>query len=220
FTNAFNSLLRTEGAILLMPGRSAEMENLRFLLHRALEQLNPVLQAVGSNGIRAEYALDGSLSGNRLRGRADLLLYDRNNQPSVVDMKWGRAEERRKNLQQGLHIQLLAYASMVHEKTGQWPSLAYFIVKNARLLVAPSAATLPGEVVRHEDDESPGSLWQRVINSFDWRMAQLQAGFFSVADTGDTGNPMLIPPVEGLPLAPGDNPYNPYRFLEGWEGNE
>ena len=217
FDSAFDQLVRREGAVLLMPGRSAELENFRFLLRNALQRLSPVLLEQGRNGIHAEHALEGSVNGHRMRGRADLLLFDRDNEPSVIDMKWGRAEDRRRSMQAGLHIQLLAYAAMVHELTGKWPTLAYFIVKTARMLAAPAEARLPAETVRREEDEPSALLWQRLLKSFDWRMQQLRRGVLAVGDAPEGDESIPHPPADGLPpVAPGRR-HDPYLHLDGWE---
>jgi hypothetical protein len=220
FMKSFSELVQKEGAVLLMPGGSAELESLRFRLMYALRRLYPVLQEHGTNGILAEQRMEGTLNGYKMRGRADLLLFNSNDDPLVIDMKWGRSEDRRKNLERGMHIQLLAYAAMVHERTGRWPSLAYYIIKSGRLLATGERGSIPGEPVRQKNEESSGMLWQRLTKSFDWRLDQVRQGILSVGGANDPGDPLLIPPDDGLPLIPSDDQHNPYRFLEGWEGTQ
>ncbi len=217
FKTAFTELVQKEGAVLLMPGKSAELETLRYRLRLAIGRLLPVLQKYGAGVMHAEYGLEGSLNGLRMLGRADLVLFDRNNAPSVIDMKWGRGEERRKSLLQGMHIQLLAYAAMVQEETGRWPSLVYYILKNGRFLATGEGCFTSGELVRKQKDEQSEALWQRVTRSFVWRMDQMREGTLFVGGESDTDDPMPMPPDEGLTLTRKDDPYNPYRFLEGWE---
>ncbi len=201
-----------------MPGGSAELENFRFLLGNALQLLTPVLREQGQNGILAEHALEGSVNGHRMRGRADLLLFDLEDKPSVVDIKWGRAEDRRRSMQDGLHVQLLAYAAMVRELTGTWPTLAYFIVKTARLLTAQAEALLPGETVRKLEDEPSALLWRRLLKSFDWRMEQLRRGVLAVCDVAEGGEaPPPHPPPDGMPPIAPEKRHDPYLHLDGWE---
>ncbi len=217
FETAFDELVRKEGAILLMPGKSAELENFRFRLRRAVERLVPVLREYGSGGVKAEHRLEGSLNGFPMQGRADLLLFGRDNALSVIDMKWGRLNDRRRSMQQGMHIQLLAYAAMVNETYECWPLLAYFIVKNTRLLASGGERSLSGEVTRKPDDEPSDVLWRRVTRSFEWRMEQLQQGILAVESAVEDDDPRLLPPADGLRLTPRDDRYDPCRFLEGWE---
>lgn len=217
FMQSFSELVQKEGAVLLMPGRSAELETLRFRLFQALDRLYPVLQEYGTQDIHAEQRLEGSLNGNRMRGRADLLLFNGKGASLIIDMKWGRGEDRRKSLEQGMHIQLLAYGAMVKERAENWPSLAYYIIKSSRLFATGERGVVPGELVRQKDGESSGMLWQRVTRSFDWRMDQVRQGILFVGGESEPLDPLLMPPDNGLPLVSKDDSYNPYRFLEGWE---
>ncbi len=217
FINAFAELVQKEGAVLLVPGSSAELETLRFRLLYALRRLHPVLLEYGNNGIHAEHRLEGELNGYKMRGRADLLLFKSKDEPVVIDMKWGRSEDRRKSLERGMHVQLLAYAAMVQQRTGHWPLLGFYIMKNAQLFVAGERNPISGEPVRQKNRESSEMLWQRVTKSFDWRLDQVREGILFVGGTSEFPDPLLVPPDDGLPLVPKGDSYNPYRFLEGWE---
>jgi len=217
FDAVFDELIKTEGAILMMPGRGAELENLRQRLRLAVSRLFPVLREQGSSKMHAEHRLDGSFACGRMRGRADLLLFSRGGDASVIDMKWGGAEIRRKSLERGTHVQLLAYAAMVEQKTGQWPVLAYYIMKNARLFATKDGFFVFGEAARGEEDEPSEAIWQRVLDSFSWRMDQISQGILVLAGAKPGEDNGLAPPPALATLAAIDVPYNPYGFLEGWE---
>ena len=219
FDPFFYKLVQTEGAVLLMPGRGTELENMRLRIRLAVDRLLTLLKEQGSGSIHAEQPLQGSLPGYVMKGRADLLLVDRNGEPSVIDLKWGSADRYMKSLRQGTHIQLLAYAAMVVENGEKcWPALAYYIMKNSRILASRNVFFAFGEALRTEDDEPSEALWLRVLESFSWRMDQIEQGIVSVGGAEKEDNlPDLSPPSSGIAPSAVDDPYNPYRFLEGWE---
>ncbi|MBL6956726.1 MAG: PD-(D/E)XK nuclease family protein [Chlorobium phaeobacteroides] len=215
FDAVFDELIQSEGAVLMMPGRGAELENLRQRLRFAVSRLLPVLREQGSSTMYAEHRLEGSFAGGRMRGRADLLLFSRGGEASVIDMKWGGGELRRKSLERGTHVQLLAYAAMVEQKTGLWPVLAYYIMKDSRLFATKEGVFSFGEAVRGEGEASSQAIWRRVLESFSWRMDQIKEGILALAGSDEASECAPPPGLEALAAI--DVPYNPYRFLEGWE---
>ncbi len=218
FDAAFEKLVRTEGAVLLMPGKGAELENLRRRLRQAVLRLLPVLHEQGGGSIYSERTLEGSFHDLGMKGRADLLLFDREGEPSIIDMKWGGDRLHRSTMRQGTHVQLLAYAAMVRQETGRWPAVAYYVISTAGLLADRNRFFAFGEAVRKKEDESSEVLWQRVLTSFAWRKSQVEKGILPVTSRAseDAGAEFAFPP-DGLDLSAAGDPWNPYCFLEGWE---
>ncbi len=216
FDGSFATLVEHEGAVLLMAGRSGDLEAVRLRIRHALHHLLPVLETQGSGSIYAEQRLEGPFPGGTLYGYTDLLLTDQQGAPSVVDIKWGGATRRRRSLASGTHLQLLVYARLVFHATGRWPALAYYIASRGELLADCSGFFATGKAVRTENDEPASLLWQRVLASFEWRRRQLESGFLAVSGHGDGDDANDVPPPEALNPVAGSGPYNPFRYLEGW----
>ncbi len=217
FNEVFPVLVRHEGALLLLPGRGADLENLRSTVRRAVARLLPVLVERGGQRMEAETELQGSVEGVVMRGRADLLLADRDGQLTVIDLKWGGTETRRNSLKEGTHLQLLAYAAMVAGRVGAWPGLAYYVIGRSRLIADRKGIFPQAEVVVPGNGESAELLWQRVLDSFSWRKTLLEKGIVPVAGDGIDEHEDVAPPEGVIGFRTGEDPCNPYRFLEGWE---
>ncbi len=219
FDEAFLRLVRHEGALLLQPGRGADLETLRLTARRAVYGLLPVLMERGAQRMDSETELQGNVAGSVMNGRADLFLVDRDGKPSVIDMKWGSTEERRKSLKEGTHLQLLAYAAMAARQDRDWPALAWYIIRKSRLIADRKGFSAEAEVVVPGKGESSEALWHRVLDSFLWRKALMEKGILPIAGVEVDDDEAVAPPEGVIGFRTGDDLYNPYRFLEGWEAH-
>ncbi|TNJ36966.1 PD-(D/E)XK nuclease family protein [Prosthecochloris vibrioformis] len=206
FAQEFSHLVAHEGALLLMPGRGGEYQKLRYRLKSAVDALLPVLLQFGASRVESEYYMKGGIGSEELAGIADLLLFDAAGRPLVIDMKWGGAEQRRKSLDAGRHVQLLVYASLVFQEKGRWPDLAYYILSKGEMLVphAPAASA------------SPEKLWERLQMTYEYRVSRLAAGELCSALNSDAGECDGDLPEQALLPLPRESRFNPYRYLHGW----
>jgi len=206
FELEFSRLVDQEGALLLMPGRGGEYQGLRYRLKRAVDALLPVLLQLGATRLESEYRMKGVIGQEALKGIADLLLVDAAGRPSVIDMKWGGAEQRRKSLEASRHVQLLVYASLVFQEMGRWPDLSYYILSKAELLVSPHS---PARA-------TPEELWERLIMTCEHRLSSLAEGELFSALNSDGGECDGGLPGDALLPMPRENRFNPFRYLHGW----
>ncbi|MBO8092634.1 MAG: PD-(D/E)XK nuclease family protein [Prosthecochloris sp.] len=219
FPDAFDGIIQREGATLLMQGRKGELSWLKMRSLAAIRLLVRFFEAHGAHGALTEKKLDGSIGTAPLLGYIDLLLFDHTNMPFVIDMKWGGASRRRKELADGLHLQLIVYASLVYQNTGRWPALAYYILGEGLLLGDSSAFCSPARIVDNRSGVSVSTLWQRLVDAFEWRYAQLTDGIVDASCTqNDDGEGIARPDDVFLPVYEKAR-YSSYRNLLGWEGN-
>jgi hypothetical protein len=215
YEREFPRLVDAEGATLLMPGKGSELEGVRIRIRQAIAGLLPFLQKQGASRMETEYELKGTFPGGSLHGFADLLLFDREGRPSLIDMKWGGAESYRKSLAEGTHLQLIIYAGLVRQQTGKWPAIAYYMLGRAQLIAQREDLFEGASVVRNSSGQSTAELWDRFLVSFAWRLDQLRQGSIEVAP--ETADELMPVPEEGLKPVLLNKEYNPYRTLEGWE---
>lgn len=215
FEPHFATLIKEEGAVLLLLGRGAELSRVKRKLQHAIHQVHGIFAVNASESIVAECDLTGSFSGGKLAGSADLLLSGPGNQSAIIDMKWGSAAIHRASLESGSHLQLLLYAYMHFQKAGHWPTVAYFILGSGSLHAAETGYFKNTNGVRKSDSENAPTLWQRFEKGYAWRAAQLQKGLIEVSCAAES-TPESVPPEDGMKLVPLNSDWNVYKHLAGW----
>jgi predicted RecB family nuclease len=176
-------------------------------------------QQVGRAGIvsvAAEMEVKGSFVGGLLAGSADLVMRKENGQQAIVDMKWSGAKKFPAKLKDNRHLQLAIYAELLRQMQGNWPSVAYYILDRARF-VAPDDLTFPdADAVPSSTGENTAQLWQRFLETWKWRQAQVAAGFIEVAveriEPTDESNPS----EDAMAMEYLNEAYNDYQALAGW----
>ena len=132
-------------------------------------------------------------------------------------MKWSGAKKYPDKLRQNRHLQLAIYAELLRQKEGAWPAVAYYILDRSRFF-APDNTTFPdAEAVASNSGENTSRLWQRFMETWKWRRAQIEAGAFEVALESIETTDESVPPEEALEMEYLSENYNDYRSLAGWE---
>lgn len=216
FGPAFEAIVATEGAVLLMPGRRENLEDLRRRLRLAMVRLRQHLSDAGAVTVEPELALEGRFPGGRFGGFADLVVTRKDGLKAVVDMKWAGGKKYPEKLASNRHLQLAVYGELLRQQTGQWPSLAYFILNEAKL-IATSPDFFPNARLiwkkKEVGDEGTAHLWQRFLKTWAWRREQLDDGRIEVALEED---PESDAPEDGMALEILNPAYNDYLALAGW----
>ncbi len=217
YAYAFNTLVDQEGAILRTPGRGADLEGFRYRLHQSMRNLREQVAKAGMVQVVPEQVVSGHFPGGELAGSADLVMQNGRGERAIVDMKWSGSKKFPEKLQQNRHLQLAIYAELLRQETGQWPSVAYYILDKARFF-APDDRVFPdADVAPSADGENTVQLWQRFIATWRWRVAQIQAGQFEVALDGIPLDDASEPPEDAMTMETLNAAYNDYRTLAGWE---
>jgi len=215
FHPAYEELVAQEGAVYLMPGKTAERESLRKALHRALCELRSLVHAANVKLVESERKLTGHFVGGVLEGSSDLILTKSDNSQAILDMKWAGKSHRSK-LEENRHLQLAIYSELLRQSTGQWPALAYFLISQGKLLTRDDH-WFPGvNPVSNRSEENTAQLWQRFLVSWKWRQAQFAQGCFEVV-LGESEDEESIPPEDGLQREVLNKKFNKYRNISGWE---
>jgi len=217
FEEAFGRLIACEGAILLMPGRSEDMTAFKRKLKNAMCQLRQHFSSAGVVKVEAEHEFEGAFVGGKIRGYGDLLMTKADGSQAIVDMKWAGGKKYPGKLQENRHLQLAIYGELLRQKTGVWPKLAYFIISSGELIATDRTFFPDCRVVWKKSevaDEGAPQLWQRFIETWKWRRAQMDEGIVEVVlempEESDN-------PEEGLALEVLNQAYNNYLTLAGWE---
>ncbi len=186
-----------------MPGQERERARLRHTVVSVARDLFRHLSENGAMVKAVETPLSGEIDGIALSGRPDLVLGD----PDIVlDMKWGRMGDRRRELEDGGALQLSVYAALLRRRV----SIGYYITEKQSLLVCGPSG-LDGMKV---EGPEPGEIWEAASTAIHERLEQFGEGL--VEDTCALAAGAELPKSshleEGrLVIAP-----KPERFALGW----
>jgi hypothetical protein len=217
FSEDFDRVVREEGAVLLMEGRGADLTSLRHRVRRALNQLRAHLATAGAVSVTSEYLLDGQFAGGALAGSADLIITTALGHRAIIDMKWAGGKKYPEQLRANRHLQLAIYAELLRQQTGSPPSVAYFILAQARLLTPDDRVFTDAERVPANPPSSTPELWLSFTETWKWRQEQTTAGLFEVALEGIDEDEDSTPPENAMRMEYLKEAYNDYMALAGWE---
>jgi hypothetical protein len=219
FTVNFTNLVSTEGVVLLMPGRGADLENFRQLVNRAMTELRQQLNKAGVVKVEPEIELTGDFAGGVIYGFADLVVTKADGKQAIVDLKWAGGKKYPDKLASNSHLQLGIYAELIRQRTDHWPEIAYFILSQSRL-IAPNNHFFPdAQVVRKNkglEDQNTPQLWEQFQNTWNWRKESGTAGVFElVIDKDDLEDGLTLWPEDGLAPEVLNQNYNETLILAG-----
>lgn len=217
FAKAFDTLVDQEGASLRSPGKGADLEGFRHRVREALRVLRTQVSEAGMVAVVPEQPVAGSFAGAALAGSADLVMTHARGGQAIVDMKWSGRNKFRDKLANNRHLQLVIYAELLRQQTGQWPALAYYILDQTRLIAANDHVFPQAEVVRPVDEANTAELWLRFVATLDWRMEQVRAGQFELVLDTLAATEASQPPAAAMDMETLNPAYNDYRRLAGWE---
>ena len=217
FAGVFDTFVAEQGAVLHMAGRGADLATLRHRLRRALMTLRHQMTQAGVCTVISEKSLTGEFSGRALIGSADLVLTTANGQQAIVDMKWAGGKKYPEKLKANRHLQLAIYAELLRQESGSWPSVAYYILESAKLLVPDNQVFADAEVIAANPPATTRELWDSFIRTWKWRQEQIGQGEFEVALERIEATDASQPPEFAMAMEYLKEDYNDYLTLAGWE---
>ena len=218
FRTEANSLLLTEGAVLLMQGAGVSQQHFRKVCEGAIRSLLDHLRSAGATQVRTEVGLSGTLGAVPLVGKIDLVITLSNTREVALDMKWRSDNYYAELLRTGQYLQLALYSSLIEQTTGIAPAgLGYFILESGALYIT-AADIFPNAQVRSPPEGvTVATLLGRAQATWAWRKGQLDAGVVDVVPEDppvDFQGPEGTLPVKG-PNAKFDRDH--LVLLGGWE---
>jgi hypothetical protein len=217
-------LLEQEGATLLLLGKQSEATALLDTAKRALWSLSQQLKAAQVKETDTNVNFKAEFIGGKLEGYVDLLIKNEKSKVAVVDLKSGRLEEKQRELQSNVQLQLAIYGFLHRQVSGEWPSAMYFILNSGRMLAQnkdyfPLAYSVPAK-------SGSGGLetcWNEFIEMWRYRRTLLDQGWIELTlsitepQNGDT-YPAAVPFEHWQPSKSQDR-YNDFKALTGVEEN-
>ncbi len=218
------ALLEQEGAVLLLLGKQSEALALLDTAKRALWSLAQQLKAAQIIETRTNVNFKADFIGGKLEGFVDLLIKNEKSKVAVVDLKSGRLEEKQKELQTNVQLQLAIYGFLHKQILGEWPSASYFILNSGRMLAQdkdyfPHAYSVPAK----SGLSGLEICWNEFVEMWTYRRALLDQGWVeltlgaTVPKNGGEYSPAS--PLEHWQPAQNQDRYNDFKALTGMEAN-
>src|SRR5690606_14343850 len=215
-------IVEREGAVLNEPGMGVTRERILATIEHAFFALLAHLEEAAIVRVAAETWHDVPFRPDggdvRLCGAIDLLLEDARGREIVLDVKWGRPDDRGREIAENRALQLATYAYMRSrpEAAGRWPPHAYFIVQTGDIIAADARIFPSARAFEPEAPETAEQVWRRLVRTVDWRLAQLDAGAIEVNAEGTDPDERPTPPEDALAIDAHPDRYDDYAGLTGW----
>jgi hypothetical protein len=218
------ALLEQEGATLLLLGKQSEATALLDTGKQALWTLAQQLRAAQIKETATNVNFKADFIGGQLDGYVDLLVKNEASRASVIDLKSGRMEEKKKELQSNVHLQLAIYGFLHQQNRSEWPSAAYFILNNGRMLAQTKEYfPLASCVTTKAGTGGLEICWNEFVEMWRYRRALLDQGWIELTlgvTEPENGNQFPAPaPFEHWRPGKDQDKYNDFRALTGLEEN-
>lgn len=180
-----DSLLLTEGAVLLMQGSGVTQQHFRKVCEGAICSLLDHLRSASALQVQTEVEFAGNLGDVPLIGKIDLLVTLGDKRTVALDMKWRSDNYYAGLLRSGEHLQLALYSSLIEQTLSAPPSaLGYFILESGALYVNAPDTFPNAQVRRPPDGVTVTTLLDRARATWNWRKQQLDGGIIDVVPEG------------------------------------
>lgn len=187
FRAAVDTLLLTEGAVLLMQGSGVSQQQFRKVCEGAIGTLLDHFRSAGATQVETEVDVSGTLGAVPMRGKIDLLVTLGDKRTVALDLKWRGDSHYSKLLRSGEHLQLALYSSLIEQRTGAAPAaLGYFILESGALYVTAAGSFPNAQVKTPPEGVTVATLLARAKATWTWRKEQLDAGIVDVVPENPT----------------------------------
>ncbi len=212
-------IVEREGAVLLAPGRGIDRQRLVATLERALGRLLTHLRSAGIEQVTPEASGNVPFAEGTLTGAIDLVLTDRDGQRVILDVKWAGENHRHDLLSENRALQLATYSFLQKsfDDSERWPTGSFFILTTGNILANDGSIFPDAVVCPSNDGERLADLWGRLLITYDWRWAQLEAKQVEAVTNLTEPDERSSPPELGLRSVTKGDPYDEYLPLTGWE---
>ena len=174
------SLLETEGAVLLMYGREPERVSFIKKVKFAAWSLLHMIQENGWKVKGCEMELKGEFMGIPVKGKADLVLV-RRDEMAIVDFKWAGSRRREEMIKNEEDLQLIMYSKLL-ENNAQWAHTAYYTMFDGKL-IARNTLAFKEAIATNANEDHMGinqRIWEKMEKTFKWRIEQLKKGSLEI----------------------------------------
>ncbi len=177
---AIQTIIRSEGAIFEMEKNTISRKEYISKLEKSMRHLIKEIKTNGWRFVEAEKKHEVKNHIN-LNGHIDLVL-ERNDEIAIVDLKWGGATSRRKELLEKKELQLIIYNQLLKTEDKKI-YLHYYIISKSTFISHTNKAFSSAENFNIEHlNKRIHEIWLQMIYTYEERWKQLNAGTIEVGD--------------------------------------
>ena len=181
------AILEQEGAVLMMYGRESDRIRLLDILKHAAWTLVAMIQENNWEIVGVEHEVSGHIGPHKIKGIVDLVL-KRNNQITIIDIKWRGKNYLERNFENQTDLQLVIYAKLIGEQLKRdnlitedvsWADTAYFVLSDALMIARNNNAFEKAYAVGSDEDDAvfiQQDIWDKMTKTLEWRLRQLSSG--------------------------------------------
>ena len=169
-------LLTTAAATLLLPGAARDLTFAREAIPQGLAELARFLKGAKLSVVDTEQGFsqaDTLGPGTGIRGSVDLLAQDERGRLVVLDLKWQRTDQyRREEIADGIALQLSVYARHVGGVNADIPT-GYFMLRQKRFVTGSPLFAGEVDVV---EGPTARATWEKIAKSWSAAMEEIENG--------------------------------------------
>ena len=179
--DAITQILKSEGAVFEMDKNTISRKEYIATVKKSMYHLISEIKKNGWSFLEAEqkHEVRNHIGVN---GYIDLVL-QRGDEIAIVDLKWGGANKRRKELRDHAELQLIVYDQLL-KPMGKKVYLHYYIISKSTFIGRTDQAFASTEVFKIDDDLHGHRhfIWSKMIKTYEARWSQLSNGVIEVGD--------------------------------------
>lgn len=165
----FDEIGPTLAAPLFLPGAPIQLAFARKATADAARDLVNILKEAALPVAHVEFWASKKTDKIELNGRIDLVAGD---PPVIIDLKWGSESFHRDKLKAGTATQLAAYSFML-KNAEEFPPVAFFIIRNQRLIAQKGA---PFNKIETVDGPPIQDTWDAFLSATRSRLDAIKQG--------------------------------------------
>ena len=192
YKEAFDKMVETKGAILLLQENAIERRQLFENLRECIDHLIDIIEKDNLHVAACEMQLDGNTFGApddetpSMQGYADMVLARENGQHVIFDFKWTTSKSYYQGLlKKNRSSQLAIYAELLSELTDdQALPTAYFLMPIGRLYSTEEFNSYWANRIELSDDAVEGNIINKIVASYRYRRNEIMSGKIEMGEGG------------------------------------
>ncbi len=220
----FNMVLESEAAIFLQPEKRFDLSEFKYRFYKSFKNLVDIIKINEFEIEALEYSFGkenscviDELLGN-VSGYIDIYLKDKEENPFIIDLKWGYSDKKYiKKIEKNEAIQLAIYTAAIKQR--KLTNTAYFMLNQNKLITA--AANIKGNHISQIDSVVENQeLLGKIKTSLEFRWSEIRQGKLEIGDNFSLEG-LQYYNENGVLGIPEDNkvkkayPYSGYKLFKG-----
>lgn len=185
FETAINTLAQQYAAIMLLEENKINFTTYKKLLYESVKNLGDIISTNKLEIVGSEYNINENITDlGDFTGNIDLLLKTSTNEYIIFDLKWSTSKYYSDKISENTASQLRIYEELLKNERKNVIMTAYYLLPKKQLLTEKKYAQIlqPTPHILIIASKDPSDLLDKLKNSFDFRLNQLDQGIVEDAE--------------------------------------